>query len=114
MELTADKPRMRRDLDDLDQVTIHRPPGNTQAGSFEFHRVSVVEFEAVAMALVDQIRAISACDKTAGSELARLATEPHGTADIAFGRALFDHAFRGFPFGYERDHRMLRALIEFG
>src|SRR5947209_16543185 len=58
VELAADEPRMRRQLDHLAQLLALGQAGNAQALVLQSLHVLVVDLVAVAMALVDHIRAV--------------------------------------------------------
>ena len=58
MELAGHEPGMVLELDDLDQSAVRRLPGQDHPGSFQERAIAVVDLEAVAVALVDELRAV--------------------------------------------------------
>jgi hypothetical protein len=58
MELHGDEPRVAGQLGDLDELAVRRSAGDPHAFFRERLLVEAVEFEAMAMALVDQIGAV--------------------------------------------------------
>src|SRR3954471_2035783 len=58
VELARHEPRVVLQLDDLDETTVGRLPGQGHAGRLERLAVAVVDLEAVAMPLVDDLLAI--------------------------------------------------------
>ena len=73
-----------------------------------------VHFVAVAVAFVDDFRAVDLCDFAAGFEPCRQGAEAHGAAEVALFVALFGFAAFVDPFGDEGDHGFLAAIAPFG
>ena len=80
MELAGDEKRMVLQLDDFDQFAVRRKAAENKAGLLEFFAVGVVEFVAVAVAFVDDKRAVKLARLRADDQLARLRAEPHRAA----------------------------------
>ena len=73
-----------------------------------------VYFVAVAVALVDDFRAVDAGNLAAGFEPRRQGAEAHGAAEVGVDVALFGFAAFVHPFGDECDHRVGDFVIPFG
>src|SRR5437879_4614349 len=114
VELAADEPRMRRQLDHLAQLLALGEAGNAQALVLQSLHVLVVDLVAVAMALVDHIRAVDLSREAPGLERRALSAQAHRPAEIGLFVATLDPAVAVLPLGHERDHRVRRVAIEFG
>src|SRR5437588_276676 len=113
MELAADEPGMRRQLDHLAQLLALGEAGNAQTLVLQPLHVLVVDFVAVAVAFVDHVRAIDLAREAPGLERNTLSAQPHGPAEIGLFVAPLDAAVAVLPLGHERDHRVRRVAVEF-
>src|SRR5712691_10075572 len=104
MELAADEPRVRWQLDHLAQLLALGEAGNAQALVLQSLHVLVVDFVAVAVALVDHVRAVDLASEAPRFERGPLSPEPHRPAEIGFFVAALDPAVAVLPLGHERDH----------
>ncbi len=91
-------------LDDLDQPAVGRLAGQHHAGRLERLAVAVVDLEAVAMALVDDLLAVDRGRLRAGRQLGRVEAEAHRAA-LVLHVALV---------GHEVDDRVLGEHVELG
>src|SRR5438046_1416896 len=82
MELAADEPRVRRQLDHLAQLLALGEAGSAQALVLQSLHVLVVDFVAMAVAFVDHVRAVDLACEDPGIAHGALCTQPHGTAEI--------------------------------
>src|SRR3954468_13846670 len=82
MELHRDVPRVRRQLDDLDELAVERAADDLQALVGQRLLVEAVELVAMAMPLVDHVAAVQRVRLGAGAQLARVGAEPHRAAEI--------------------------------
>src|SRR5438874_4798236 len=82
MELHREIPRVARQLGDLDELAVGRASGDLQAVFGERALVEAVELVAVPMPLVDERRAVHALRERSGRQLAGVAPEPHGAAEV--------------------------------
>src|SRR2546423_4244197 len=114
MELAADEPGMRRQLDHLAQLLALGEAGNAQALVLQPLHVLVVDFVAVAVAFVDHVRAVDLAREAPGLERSTLSAQTHRTAQIGFFVAALDPAVAVLPLGHERDHGMRRVAVELG
>ena len=92
------------ELDDLDEPAIRRLAGQQHAGGLERLAVAIVDLEAVAMALVDDLLAVDGGSLRAGREPGRVEPEAHRPA-LVLELALV---------GHEVDHRVLGEHVELG
>src|SRR6266478_1608110 len=92
VELAADEPRMRRQLDHLAQLLALGDPGNAQALLLQSLQVLVVDLVAVAVALVDRVRAVDLAREAPGFERGALSAQAHRPAEIGFFVAALDPA----------------------
>src|SRR3990172_2105 len=83
MELHAHEPGVIRPFDDFDQRAVHGCAGNHQALLRQTVAILVVEFVAVAVTLDDGILAVQTAHMRPRHQLAFLATQTHGAAEIA-------------------------------
>src|SRR5256885_2260173 len=113
VELAADEPGMRWQLDHLAQLLARREAGNAQALVLQPLDVLVVDFIAVAVALVDHVRAVDLAHEAPGLERGTLSAQSHRPAKIGFFVAALDAAVPILPLGHERDHRVRRVAVEF-
>src|SRR2546430_5284477 len=113
MELAADEPGMRRQLDHLAQLLALGKAGGAQALVPHPLHVLVVDFVAVAVAFVDHVRAIDLAREAPGLERSTLSAQPHRPAEIGLFVAPLDAAVAVLPLGHERDHRVRRVPVEF-
>src|SRR5947209_1079813 len=113
MELAADEPGVRRQLDRLAELLALGEPGNAQALVFQTLHVLVVDFVTMAVAFVDHVRAVDLAREAPGLEHGALGAQPHRPAEIGFFVAALDAAVAVLPFGHERDHRVRRVAVEF-
>ena len=104
MELAGHEPRVVAQLDDLDQATVGRLAGQQHAAPLERVAVLVVDLEAVAMPLVDDLVAVAAAAFEPGVSLRRVEAEAHRAA-LVLHVALV---------GHEVDHRVLGEHVELG
>src|SRR5712671_2220813 len=103
VELAADEPRMRRQLDHLAQLLALGDAGNPQALVLQSLQVLVVDLVAVAVALVDHVRAVDLAREAPGLERSALSAQTHRPAEIGLLVAALDPAVAVLPFGHERD-----------
>src|SRR6185369_3806366 len=113
VELAGDEERMRRQLDHLDQA-VAREAGETQPRVHHLLQVAVVELVTVAVALLDQVRAVDLVRARAVRQAHFLRAEAHGATHFGLLSALFGRALLVLPFGDQRDHRMRRRAVELG
>ena len=55
MKLATDEPRVVRQFDDLDKITIDRTTGHFQPSRFEFEQITIIDLVTVTMALLDRV-----------------------------------------------------------
>src|SRR5712692_4834270 len=113
VELAADEPRMRGQLDHLAQLLALGDAGNAQALVLQSLHVLIVDLVAVAVALVDHVRAVDLARETPRFERGALSPEPHRSSEIGFFVAALDPAVAVLPLGHERDHGVRRVAVEF-
>src|SRR5712691_13396702 len=99
VELAADQPGMRRQLDHFAQLLALGDPGYAQALVLQPLHVLVVDFVAVAMALVDDIGAVDLARKAARLERRGLRAQAHRAAEVGFVVAALDPAVAVLPLG---------------
>ena len=104
MKLAADEPRVIWQLDDLDESTVWREPGERHPGRLQLISVLVVEFKAVAVTLSNQIRTVGRTRTRFTHHATRISAEPHGATLIC----------EVLLFVEERDAGMRRVRIELG
>src|ERR1041385_4939202 len=92
MELAADEPGMRRQLDHLAQLPALGETGNAQALVLQPLHVLVVDFVAGTVAFVDHVRAIDLAREAPGLERSALSAQPHRPAEIGLFVAPLDAA----------------------
>src|SRR5712692_2914186 len=114
VELAADEPRMRRQLDHFAQLLALSQAGNAQALVLQSLHVLVVDLVAVAVALVDHIRAVDLSREAPGLERGSLSAQAHRPAEIGLFVAALDPAVSVLPLGHQRDHGVRRVAVEFG
>src|SRR5712671_4613202 len=103
MELAADEPGMRRQLDHLAQLLPLGEAGDAQALVLQALNVLVVDLVAMTMALVDHVRAVGLAREAPGFEGGALSAEAHRPPEIGLLVAALDPAVAVLPFGHERD-----------
>src|SRR6266705_2076981 len=81
MELAADEPGVRRQLDHLAQLALGEA-GNTQTLVLQSLHVLVVDLVAVAVAFVDHVRAVDLARQAPGLERCALSAQAHRPAEI--------------------------------
>src|SRR5258706_4802374 len=114
MELAADEPGMRRQLDHLAQLLPLGEAGDAQALVLQALNVLVVDLVAMTMALVDHVRAVDLAREAPGLERSALSAQTHRPAEIGLLVTALDPAVAVLPFGHERNHRVERVAVEFG
>src|SRR5260370_14736503 len=82
MELRSYEPGVVRQLDDLDKAPVRRHAAEHHPGFAERFAVLVVELEAVTVALVHDLFAISLVRERTRDELARIEAEAHRGAHL--------------------------------
>src|SRR5258708_2419801 len=102
MALHAEEPRMLLQLHDLDEAALEIPAADHQAGLFQAGHIVVVHLETVAVALRDDLPAVSLAGERAGLDLALVGAEAHRAA-LEDDMALLVH---------QRDDRMRRLHVE--
>src|SRR5690242_21945176 len=80
MKLHRDEPWMRRQLRDLDELSVGRTARHLHPAFRQGRLVETIELKPMAMALVDQVLAVDALCDRAWNELAGVAAKPHGAA----------------------------------
>src|SRR5258706_15865415 len=113
MELAADEPRVRWQLDHFAQLLALGQAGNAQALVLQPLYVLAVDFVAVAVAFVDHVRAVDLAREAPGLERGALGAQAHRAAEIGLFVAALDAAVAVLPLGHERDHRVRRIAVEF-
>src|SRR5882672_3676875 len=113
MELAADEPRVRWQLDHFAQLLALGEAGNAQALVLQPLHVLAVDFVAVAVAFVDHVRAVDLAREAPGLEGGALGAQAHRAAEIGLFVAALDAAVAVLPLGHERDHRVRRVAVEF-
>src|SRR6266508_3754377 len=96
MELAADQPGMRRQLDHLAELLALGEAGNPQALVLQSLHVLVVDFVAVAVAFVDHVRAVDLAREAPGLERGALRAQAYAEIrDLVLARVLdrLHHAF---------------------
>src|SRR5712664_1182136 len=114
VELAADEPRMRRQLDHLAQLLALGDAGNAQAFVLQSLHVLIVDLVAVAVALVNHVRAVDLAREAPGFERGALSAQAHRPAEIGLLVAALDPAVAILPFGHKRDHRVGCVAVELG
>src|SRR5574343_579796 len=114
MRLAGQEPRMRRNLDHLDQQAVHRLRRDGHAGLLHRIAVGVVEFVAVAMAFGHHILAVELVRQRARLQAAFLQAQAHGAAQVGIGAAALDLARGGTPLGDQRDGRIGATAVDLG
>src|SRR3989454_6949500 len=82
VELAADEPRVRWQLDHLAQLLALGEAGNAQALVLQSLHVLVIDLVAVAVALVDHVRAVDLARKAPGFEHRALSAQAHRPAEV--------------------------------
>src|SRR5215471_492856 len=82
VELHRDVPRMRRQLDHLDELPVERASHDLEPALGERLLVETVELVAMAVTLVDHVAAVERVRLRSGLQLARVGPQPHGAAEI--------------------------------
>src|SRR5689334_12648883 len=82
MELTTDEPRVRLDLDHLDQRTIRRQSAKIQSMLDERVAILVVDFVTMAVSLTDLGHAVNLCSEGFSPEPAWIRAESHRAAHV--------------------------------
>src|SRR5258708_36159940 len=82
MELTPDEPGMRRQLDDLHELSVRRQPAEPHTVVYEKVAILIRHLVAVTMALADLADAVHLRDARSAREATRIRTEPHGAAHV--------------------------------
>src|SRR5467141_2067449 len=113
MELAADEPRVRWQLDHFAQLLALGQAGNAQALVLQPLYVLALDFVPVAVAFVDHVRAVDLAREAPGLERGALGAQAHRAAEIGLFVAALDAAVAVLPFGHERDHRVRRVAVEF-
>src|SRR6266850_3210307 len=113
MELAADEPRVRWQLDHFAQLLALGQAGNAQALVLQPLYVLAVDFVAVAVAFVDHVRAVDLAREAPGLERSALGAKTHRPAEIGFFVPALNAAVAVLPFGHERNHRVRRVAVEF-
>src|SRR6266853_2458766 len=113
MELAADEPGVRWQLDHLTQLLALREAGNAQALVLQALHVPVVDLVAVAVAFVYHVRTVDLACEAPGLERSALGTQPHRPAEIGLFVAALDSTVAVLPLGHERDYRVRRVAVEF-
>src|SRR6266566_5218726 len=90
VELRCDEPRMVLELDDLDEATVRALAAKQHACRLERLAVAVVYFEAVAVALVDDLGAVHRGRLRARGQSGRIQAETHRPA-LVLELALIRH-----------------------
>src|SRR5437879_418741 len=80
MELAADKKRMFGQFDDFHQLAIGSKTAEDKTRFLELFTIRIIEFVAVAMALVYYEGAVEPLGPGSHDQLARLPAEPHRAA----------------------------------
>src|SRR3984893_6716776 len=113
MILHADEPGMLGDLDNLRQIAVGGHAGGDQTSILEFALVVDVDLVAMTVALANAGgAAIDQVDAAPRGQHRLVGAEPHGTAEVAAGAALFQHV-AAHPFGHQADDGVL-ARAELG
>src|SRR5689334_25086267 len=82
MELDGDVPRMRWQLDDLDELAIERTPDDLQPLVGQRFFKEAIEFVPVAMTFVDDLLSVQLMGAGSGFEFARVRAQPHSAAEV--------------------------------
>src|SRR5262249_43879937 len=82
VELHSDVPRMRGQLDDLDELAVERAADDLQPLVGQRLLEQAVELVAVAVAFVDHVAAVQRVRRRARLQLARVRSEPHRPAEV--------------------------------
>src|SRR6266850_2573022 len=77
VELTGEKPRVLRVLDDLDEASIGGKPRHAQPGLVELRQELLVHLVPVAMPVDRHIRAVGLARETPRREVCGVGAEPH-------------------------------------
>src|SRR5258706_12974431 len=97
---------MRRQLDHLAQLLPLGDAGNAQALVLQPLQVLVVDLVAVAVALVDHVRAVDLAREAPGLERSALSAQTHRPAEIGLLVAALDPAVAVLPFGDRKSTRL--------
>src|SRR5256885_10419304 len=97
VELAADQPGMRRQLDHFAQLLPLGEAGNAQALVLQSLHILVVDLIAVAVAFVDHVRAVDLACEAPRLERGALSPQPHRPAEIGFFVAALDAAVAILP-----------------
>src|SRR5260221_2760303 len=114
VELAADEPRMRRQLDHLAQLLALGDAGNAQALVLQALQVLVVDLVPVSVALVDHVRAVDLAREAPGLERSALGAQTHRPAETGLPASAPDPAVAVLAFRHERDHQVRRIAVELG
>src|SRR6476619_7029887 len=115
VELTAEEPRMLRQLDHFTEIAgglALCPRTDDKARGLDARQVMVVHFVAMPVALRHRSRTIDPMCERARHDIAPLRAQPHRAAEVGARAALLDRAVAVLPFSDERDHRMRCRRIE--
>src|SRR6267143_301160 len=113
VELAADQPGMRRQLDHFAQLLALGEAGNAQALVLQSLHVLIVDLIAVAVAFVDHVRSVDLAREAPGLERGALSAQAHRPSEIGLFVAALDATVALLPLGHERDHRVRRVAVEF-
>src|SRR5207302_1889322 len=81
MELAAEEPWMAFQLDDLDEFSVGREAGHSEAALFELRHVLGVDLVTVTVALVDLLHAIRLARDRTFLQRTRIFAEAHRAAE---------------------------------
>src|SRR6266566_2335828 len=113
VELAADEPRVRWQLDHLAQLLALGEAGNAQALVLQSLHVLVIHLVPMAVTFADHVSAVDLAREAPGLERGALSPQPHRAAEIGLLVAALDAAVAVLPLDHERDHRVRRVAVEF-
>ena len=102
VELNGNEPGVVGDFNNFHEALVGTGPGDDKPGLFKLLAVAAVELVAVAVAFGDLEAAVGSSRATAGREVCRLASQPHGSALLG----------DTFLFLHQADDRMGRVAEE--
>src|SRR5262245_49505655 len=91
MKLASNEKRVIRDFDDFNQLAIRGKPAEYIPSLLESLAVSVIELEAMPVALLDNERAVKPCRARSDDQLAWLRAQPHRSAFFCHAGLLVEH-----------------------
>src|SRR5207249_8780876 len=113
VELAADEPRVRWQLDHLAQLLALGEAGNAQRIVLRSLHVLVILLVPLAVAFADHVSAVDLAREAPGLERGALSPQPHRAAEVGLLVAALHAAVAVLPLDHERDARVRRVAVVF-